>query len=208
MPRFSARKKNKDLMKLLLSTDSFQKEVKEFRTKFEIDEGGNRAKGKQWEWEARMVMGMPEYFPELNKLIRSYHLPEHFDRNVRIYIEQGFVSFPIDNFTITPSGFPTYSLKLNTYAKLSNKERQDAFDMMDRMGEHLPSVGTIKNLDELLKSERIYEDCEAYNKSELREYRATVKEYAESAEEVRSPKTLYEHKRMLDEHRKTKFGKM
>jgi hypothetical protein len=209
LPRFSARKKNKDLMRLLLSTESFQKEVKEFRTKFEIAEDGNRAQGEQERWTAHIIPRMNEYFAELEKLTRSYrHLPKHFDRHVRQYIEQGFVSWPANNFDITPVGWPAHSLKLNVHAKLPNKEREDAFEMLDRMGEHLPSVGTIKNLDELLKSERIYDDCEAYNQSKDREYRATVREYAESAEEETSTKALYEHKRMLDEHRKTKLGKM
>ena len=150
-----------------------------------------------------------EYFGELNKLIRSYcNLPKHFDRHVRTYIEQGLISYPINNFDIIPPGFPNQESKPTIYAQLTQKEEEDLLAEIKRTGKCLPSVGTIKNLDELLKSEWIYEDCKAYNQSKRREYRATVKEYAESAEEEMSPGVLYEHKRMLDEHRKTKLGKM
>ncbi len=48
-PRFSARKKNKDHMILLLSMDSFQKEVAEFRDHVGIKHGGNKgAEQEKW----------------------------------------------------------------------------------------------------------------------------------------------------------------
>lgn len=85
-PRFSARKKNKDLMSLLLSTDSFKKEVKAFRAKFNISENGNKADGAQEKWVVHMLPRKVEYFAELSELIRSYHrLPQNFDRHVRDY---------------------------------------------------------------------------------------------------------------------------
>jgi len=194
-------------MTLLLSTDSFRKEVKEFRTKFEIAEDGNRARGEQERWLSHMIPIRTIYFEELKELTRSYRLPKHFNRHVRDYIEQGLVSWPVNNFDIIPPGFPDQESKPTIYTQLTQKEQEDLLAEIKHTGEHLPSVGTIKNLDQLLESERIYEDCKAYNQSKFREYRATVREYAESAEEETSTKALYEHKRMLDEHRKVKFGK-
>ncbi len=209
MPRFSARKKNKDLMALLLSTESFQKEVKEFRIKFNIVKDGNSAKGEQERWVAQMIPRVHEYLKELEQLIRSYNrLPKHFDRHVRDYIEQGLISWPVNNFDIIPPRYADQVSSPNTYAQLTQKEGEDLLAELKRTGEGLPCVGPIKNLDELLRSEWIYSDCKAYNQNKLREYRATVREYAESAEEEMSPRVLYEHKRMLDEHRKTKLGKI
>lgn len=196
-------------MVLLLSTDSFKKEVKAFRAKFNIAEDGNKAKGAQEKWVVHMLPRRVEYFAELNELIHSYHLlPKHFDRHVRDYIEQGLISWPVNNFDVIPPRYADQVSSPNTYAQLTQKEGEDLLAELKRTGEGLPSVGTIKDLDELLKSEWIYEDCKAYNQSKLREYRATVREYAESAEEEMSHKALYEHKRMLDNHRRTKLGKM
>lgn len=208
-------------MMLLLSTASFQNEVKALRKQFGIKEGGNSTseEHEKWErlfWDSAMDQKAEsgdghtksdEYFRALNDLTRRYHLPGNFDRYTRCYVEMGMISWPVNSFDITPVGFPARSFRLNIYAKLPKKEQEDAFQMLDRTKEYLPSLGAIKDIDKLLESERIYEECKAYNQSKFREYRATVREYAESAEEETSTGVLYEHKRMLDDHRKMKFGK-
>ena len=60
-PRFSARKKNKDHMTLLLSSEAFQADVKLLRERFNIHKGGNTQDGAQLAWLSLNAPQMYEY---------------------------------------------------------------------------------------------------------------------------------------------------
>lgn len=200
-PRFSARKKNRDHMMLLLSMDTFQKEVAEFRDYIGIKPKGNKS-DEQEKWLASIAWQINEYVRAVNTLIRSYQLPEHYHRHVRDYIETGLVSWPVNNFTVIPAGYAEQAAVVKVSTDLTQDEAEDVSAELKHLGGGLPSYGTIKNLDEMLKSEELYKVRDEFNQNDRREYVLTVKEQDKWGADQH-----YEHKRTLDEQRMKRFGK-
>lgn len=203
MPRFSARKKNKDHMTLLHSMDSFQTRVAALRSEFGIESGGNTKPGQQARWVETIGSRVEEYVHALNQLVPT--LPANFLRHVQWYVEEGIVSAPLNNFDITPEGNPARTLVPHIYTKLTQQEQEDLFADFKRMGTHLLSFGTVKNIKKMLWSEDVYKQRDIGNQDELREYEVTVSEYVGSKLKA---KKIYEDKRMLNEQREKRFGKM
>lgn len=203
-------------MTLLLSDASFKNEVLTLRKRFGIKEAGNIKPQEQELWLANLYNNSMKpaakrdsegntaaqlYVAALNRLVRSFSVPWNFISHIKIYVEQGIVSFPLNNFNVTPSVSPP-QLSMQSYAKLSQKEGADLLAEIKRVGKHLPLFGTIKDIETLLESEKLYEERAKYNKSSTREYKLTVKEISKGA-----AKQTYEHMRMLSDHRKKRFGK-
>jgi len=216
VPQFSARKKNKDYMRLLHSIASFQDEVRTLRKQFGIKDGGNIKPREQELWIANLWNNSTKptakrdsegntvaqlYVAALNHFARSFSVPENFIRYIQRYVEEGIISYPLNNFDVTPSGTQP-RLLIQSYAKLSQKEGADLLAEIKRMGKHLPLFGTIKDIETLLESEKLYEERAKYNKSSTREYKLTVKEMSKG-----TTKQTYENMRMLNDHRKKRFGK-
>lgn len=188
-------------MMLLLSMDSFQKEVAEFRDHVGIKLGGNKG-AEQEKWLSSIAPQINAYLEVVSAFIRIYHLPENYHRHVRTYIEMGIISWPVNNFAVIPAGYGNQVVQPLVYAKLNKSEAQDLVAEISRFSNDLPSFGTIKNLDQMLASEELYKVRDELNQSNDREYLLTVKE-----QDKWGAKQHYEHKRTLDEQRKKRFGK-
>ena len=186
---------------LLLSMDTFQKEVEEFRDYIGIKPGGNK-NAEQEKWLTSIAWQINEYVRAVNTLIRSYQLPEHYHRHVRDYIETALVSWPVNNFTVIPAGYPDQVAIAKAYTDLSQDEAADMVAEMKHLGKNLPTFGTFKDLDEMLASEKLYKVRDEFNQSKNPEYLLTVKE-----QDKWGAGQHYEHKRTLDEQRTKRFGK-
>ena len=211
---FSAKEKNKNLMKLFTTSQSFQKEVEAFRKLFKVPKKDvsekEYSKWLSWiyndmELNEQSGAHMPKYITALNNLVRGHNLPENFFKHVREYIETGEISYPLNNFSVTPSWPNSQSVNVSTHVKLSQKEEKDLLEEMKHMGKHLPKISSIRNLDGMLQSEKLYKECEDYNNSDNKEYDLTVKELLSTGKT--KAKKVYEDKRMLDDYRKKQFGK-
>ncbi|OGZ05528.1 MAG: hypothetical protein A2845_05985 [Candidatus Lloydbacteria bacterium RIFCSPHIGHO2_01_FULL_49_22] len=200
-PRFSARKKNKDHMTLLLSSEAFQADVKLLRERFNIHKGGNTQDGAQLAWLSLNAPQMYEYVKAVSDLARAYQVPGNFGRHLKTYIEEGIVSNPVNRFDVIPPNPLNPSLTVQMHAKLTRDEKEDTLAEVDRVGEALMAYGTIKDLPDLLESERLYGECEQYNTSKDREYILTVKE-----QDPRNTDRHYENMRVLRKKRNERFG--
>lgn len=214
-PRFSAREKNKNLMRLLVSTSSFQDEVEAFRKLFKVPKN-NVSEKEYFKWlsgicndlelDEQSSTYIPRYVVALNNIVRGYNLPKHFINHVREYVETGNISYPLNNFSVTPSLPTDEEPRLKKYAKLSKKEEEDYVKEQSRFEGILPTIMSVRNLDEMLESEKLYKECEEYNKSDTKEYNLTLKEMLSGGKT--KVKKVYENKRMLNDHRKKQFGKI
>ncbi len=201
-PRFSARKKNLDHMFLLETMIPFKAEVEALRDKFGIMENGRNIPGSHAKWMDHVAPRIQEYIRAVNALVEKYNLPQNFAPYVKRYVEEGLRGAPLNNFDITPVGYPAKALSVNVYTKLTQKELEDMIVEIKRMNEALPSFGAIKNIEELAETEYYYEECESYNRSELREYTLTIKE-----QDKRNADRHYENMRTLRKKREERFGK-
>jgi len=194
-PRFSAREKNKNFMRLIISDPRFQKEVEIIRKMPSPYSKG--AKDKD----------VLLFVKATSNLYDSFNIPMNCRSNIQEYILTGEVSFPLNNFAVSPSWPDFQSVSSKTYTKLSQKEQVAFLKEIKRFGNNLPTISIIRNLEEMLESEKIYKECEEYNKSDDNEYNLTIKELllARNKTEV---KKVYEDKRMLANHRKKQFGKI
>lgn len=214
-PRFSAREKNKNLMKILIATESFQDEVKSVRGLFKIPEKGLQKETEYKDWLSSVCRNMELdrhgrtrihiYVIILNEIAKDYNLPENFVWHMREYIETGNISYPLNNFDVTPSSSRFQSPSSHTYTKLSQKEKKDLLDELARFEEPLPSIMNTKHADRMLKSEMMYKERDEVNIAD-EDYDLTLKEMV-SIERMNVDK-VYEDKRMLDDYRKKQFGKI
>lgn len=214
-PRFSAREKNKNLMKILIATESFQDDVKSVRGLFKIPEKGLQKETEYKDWLSSICRNMELdrhgrtrihiYVIILNEIAKDYNLPENFVGHMREYIETGNISYPLNNFDITPSSSRFQTPSSHVYAKLSQKENDDFLDELAQFKETLPSIMNTKHADRMLKSEMMYKERDEVNIAD-EDYDLTLKEMV-SAERMTVDK-VYEDKRMLDDYRKKQFGKI
>lgn len=214
-PRFSARENNRNLMKLLVTSQSFQEEIEVFRKLFKVPKH-NTPEDEYFKWLSHICNDIeqdeqsgtyiPRYVVALNNIVRGYNLPEHFLNHVREYIETGNISYPLNNFGVTPSLSDSEGPHPKMYANLSKKEDDDFLKEFSRFKGKLPTIVSVRNLDEMLESEKFYKECEEYNKSDDKEYNLTLKERLSGGKT--KVKKVYEDKRMLADHRKKQFGKI
>lgn len=212
--RFSAREKNKNLMKILISTESFQDEVRSVRELFKIPKNGLREDDyKDWlsstcqnmELDARGRTRIHIYVIILNEIAKDYNLPENFVGHMREYIETGNISYPLNNFDVTPSFSRFQSPSSQIYTKLSQKEKQDFLNELTRFEEPLPSIMNTKHADRMLKSEMMYKERDEVNLAD-EGYDLTLKEMVSTKRMIVDK--VYEDKRMLDDYCKKQFGKI
>lgn len=194
-PRFSAREKNKNFMRLLISDPQFQKEVVVIRKM-----PSPYSKGVKDE-------DVMSFVKAVSNLCDSFNIPMNCHSNIQEYILTGEVSFPLNNFAVSPSWPDFKSVNSKTYTRLSQKEQVAFLKEIKRFGNNLPTISIIRNLEEMFESEKLYKECEEYNKSEDSEYNLTIKELLLARNKTKVKK-VYEDKRMLDDHRKKQFGKI
>lgn len=193
-PRFSTREKNKNFMRLLISDPQFQKEVVTIRKL-----PSPYSKGVKDE-------DVLPFVKAVSNLCDSFNIPMNCRSNIQEYILTGEMSFPLNNFAVTPSWPDFKSVDSKTYTKLSQKEQVAFLKEIKRLGKKLPAISTIRNLEEMFESEKLYKECEEYNKSDNKEYNLTLKERLSGGKT--KVKKVYEDKRMLADHRKKQFGKI
>ncbi len=187
----SARQKNSDYWKLLISDKDFQRKVSGIRNEFNIQKDGTFDFTK-----------MEEYAKSVTGLCRLMHLPTNFDTYVSRYILQGLSHFPITNFNVVVDEKTSSEVTIKVYTKLTEAECADLRRETDKISD-LPSFQPIKDLDKKLHREKAYEEVAKFNEDPHKEYIQTVSEYLGKG----VAKRAYENLRELRDHRKKRFGK-
>jgi hypothetical protein len=208
-PAFSARKKNKDYMLLLVSHLPFQEDVAKIRSKMDIQKPFDMDSEEAAEWEQKWTYAKAAAFIRaVRKLIAKYGLPENFSEHVRSHIIYGSVTAPLNNFSVVPFSNDTNPSEsrhviVHIFAKLAQKEEKDLKRELNRLAKNLPSFKPLKDIEKKLDNEMKMRDIREYNKKKDREYKAT---YGEAVGK-KSAKQAREHARELADHRKKRFGK-
>lgn len=230
----STHKKNLDLMKLLISYDKFQDDVKEIRDYMCITDGGISTEAesiKKWnktiakkDEEIRKSSIHEKESKEPNRkiptnyitlmidsLIEKYNLPKNFRYGLRKYIMFGEVSAPSNNFALV--GRTDISEEwhegIEIYAELSNDEVKFLKRYLDSfLGTKVPSVPTLKNINRDLEVERLAKDRKRFDPIEQKTYRMKDSEIAENTLNSRNEnKKVYDILVGLEDQRYKRFEK-
>lgn len=209
--RFSAKKKNKDNMLLLLSHRPFRGDVQHIRELFGIPPRGfaiGSAKAAEWE-RTRDPKKVRSFGKEIRTIIDKYNLPENYERSIVSHIIYNSDTAPLNNFDVIPFSRATdpsmpRHITVNIYARLTKEEEQDLRDEVRRLAPNLPDFKPLKDIEQKLDNEEKIRGAQEYAKRPDREY-------VPHAAEVLGGRTKAaqgrEHLRELADHRKKRFGK-
>ncbi len=182
----SARQKNLDHMKLLISDPDFHAEVLKIRKKYPKDY--NKATAC--------------YASEVTQLCRVKKLPRNFDYYVHQYIAYDIIRAPMTNYNIIPSQDTSFEADVKIYTNLTEPEFKD-LQMEVSSIKTLSSFQPLKNIDRRIEDEKVYAEVKKQNENPDKEYIQTVAEFKGK----HRAKKIYENARELKELRKNRFGK-
>jgi hypothetical protein len=209
--RFSAAKKNKDNMLLLLTYRPVLKEIVMLRKRLGIKRSSIGILEDIEDIEKRLTYEQQcDIVKTIKRVMDTYNVPENYARYIRSYILEGEVNAPLNNFAVQPF-FPSLGeeahenhLKIEVYAKLTKQEWEDLKREVGKLGRNLPGAfKPLKTLRLKLKHEDEARSVQKYNKSPDREYYLTYGEAQRSTE----PQTMRENIRELKDLRKKRFGR-
>lgn len=222
MPRFSARKKNRDNMLLLVSDPAFKKLVADIRHSFEIPPEGFKTDSTYDRWlsknaeiyekltdpEKRSGSAFMGFMRTPRLVIEEYNLPEHYTEHIRKHILFGTITAPLNNFNIGPFPIDVHPNKVRhipvrIFGPLTDDEFADLKKEVNRMSRHLPSYQPLKNVEGKITSEKKVAERDAQNSAHDHSGRPfSLAEMAEGEE-----KKVYADIRELKDLRKKRFGK-
>ena len=216
-PLFSAKKKNKDYMLLLVTDPSFRKEVAKLREEFNIPlRGFKEYSTEAAEWgQTERIMRAKEFAKEMRRIVSDYSLPDNFGRFVEKHILYGTADAPLRNFAVIPFSRETdpsesRHVKVEIYARLTKEEIKELREEVDRIGGDLPDFRELKDLEKRLEREKEALEVQDLNANRLNEgdSRMTYGEalgdkYGKRKEGEKAREDL----RGLEDHRVKRFGK-
>lgn len=216
LPAFSARKKNKHYMLLLLSHPPFQADVVRIRKDIGVPEKAfetDSAEVVKWEetWTRAKRVGFAE---SMRKIISDYNLPENFAEYIKAHIIYGSEAAPLNNFAVTPFSRDTDPSEsrhaiVHIYAKLTQKEEKDLKRELNKLAKNLPSFKPLKDIEKKLEREKKALEAKKVNAERWnkRDRRLSFGEILGDKRGVRKEaKKASEDMRGLADHRKRRFG--
>lgn len=209
LPAFSARKKNKHYMLLLLSHPPFQSDVVRIRKDIGVPEKAFEIGSEQvvqWEqtWTRTKRVGFAE---AMRQIISDYNLPENFAEYIKAHIIYGSEAAPLNNFAITPFSRDTDPSEsrhatVHIYAKLTQKEEKDLKRELNRLAKNLPSFKPLQDIEKRLEREKRALEARKFNATRskrdarmsygeiLGDKRGARKEAKKASEDIRGMKDI------------------
>lgn len=208
-PVFSAKKKNRDNMLLLISHIPFQKKIKKLRPKLDIENPSDMSIEDENKWNCGLTLDKANLLAKtVRNIINDYHLPDNYDHYIRRHILCDTKYAPLNNFGIIPFSRemdPSASrhITVDIYARLTKKEWLDLKRELNRMAKNLPDFKPLKDIARKIENEKKIAERDELNKHRDKRERA----FSLAEMNRRSVKKIYADKRELQDLRKKRFGK-